>query len=78
MYWPPLIDTVEPLMKPAVSAARKNAARLAKATHGNKRKNALLHHVRRNGIQHLGVDVTRTDGIPRDAGPGRFPAPRRG
>ena len=66
MYWPPLADRVEPVMKPASSLARNShAARdllgLAEAADRDLRQDLRLQHLLGHGPDHLGADIARAD-----------------
>ena len=73
MCWPPLIDSVDPVMKPAIFIDQEgNPARhllgLAEPIDGNFGDD-LAEHVGRHRGDHVGVDIAGRDGIDGDAAP---------
>ena len=71
MCWPPLIDSVDPVTKPACSSTRKATPRaislgLAEAVDRDLGDD-LAEHVRRDRRDHVGVDIARRDGVDGDA-----------
>jgi len=71
-----LTESVEPVMKPASSAARNT--RLAKAVDRDLRNDVLLQHLRRHRLHHLGIDVAGTDHVDGDAALGVLQRERLG
>ena len=79
MCWPPLTDSVEPVMKSASSATRNSDGAgdvlgLAEAADRDAGDD-LFQHVLRHGAHHLGVDIAGRDGVDGDAARARPPAP---
>ena len=72
MYCPPLMERVDPVMKPPSSPARNATARaissgLPKPPDRDQRNDLRLQHLRVDRLDHLGADVARTDRVHRDA-----------
>ncbi len=82
MCWPPLIDSVEPVMKPPSSETRNSTPRaislgLAEPADRNAGDD-LLQHVGRHGAHHVGVDIAGRDRVDGDALGGTFLRQRLG
>jgi len=70
MCWPPLIDRVEPVMKPASSAIRNITPRAISSALPS-RPTGILATIfsstfGRHGRDHVGLGVTRRDGVDGD------------
>ena len=62
MYWPPLIDRVEPVMKPASSEGEEDDPRgrffrLTKTPDRDLRDDFGIEHIRRHGLDHLVSEI---------------------
>src|SRR5581483_5937248 len=82
MYWPPLMESVDPVMKPASSAARNKTARAISSGLPSRPTGIcgriFFSMIQRHGIQHLGVDIAGTNGVDRHAEARRFQRQRFG
>jgi hypothetical protein len=78
-----LTVSVEPVMKPASSAARNTTLRgdflgFAEAIERDQRQDVLFQHFLRHRLHHFGVDIARADHVHGDAGLGVLQRQRLG